>query len=60
MVCLLMFMLMATISRLRIVLEEAVLVCKACLWMKRFSRCVVFLGSPDLRLFWTFPMASNR
>ena len=45
MVCLLMFMLVAALSCLWMVVEEAVLVCNACLWMKRFSRCVVFLGA---------------
>ena len=48
------------LSCLRMVLEVAVLVCKACLWMQRFSRFVVFLGLPDLHLSWTFPVARKH
>ena len=59
MVCLLMFMLVAALN-CRMVLEEAVLVFKACHWMKRFSRCVVFLGRPDLHLSWILPVVRKR
>ena len=46
MVCLLMFILVAALSYFRMVLEEAVVVCKACLWMKQFSRCLLGASRP--------------
>ena len=45
-----MFMLVAAFICLQMLLKEAVLVYKACLWLKRFSRFVVLLGRPDLSL----------
>ena len=60
MVCLLMFMLVVAFSCLWMVIEEAIQVCKACLWMKRFSWCVVFLGHPDLYLSCTLSVARKR
>ena len=53
-------MLVVALSCLSMVLEEEVLICKGCLWMKRFLQFIVILGRPDLRLSWTLPMARKH